>query len=118
MVTFLVCWYTGKELKLSTVLQTVALLQVLRTSVGKKFVRFMEAFPEAHSAVQRLQEFLLLPEIQLPPAPTAEAAGAAILFKNATFTWSALSGDNEGGSSSSKTAAAWLGGRLWWKGGC
>ena len=95
MVTFLVCWSSGKELKLSTVLQTVALLQVLRTSVGKKFVRFMEAFPEAHSAVQRLQEFLLLPEIQLPPAPTAADAGAAIVFKNATFTWSALSCGDE-----------------------
>lgn len=111
MVTFLVCWHSGKELKLSTVLQTVALLQVLRTSVGKKFVRFMEAFPEAHSAVHRLQEFLLLPEIKLPSAPTELADGAAVSFRNATFAWPRdESGDadahDDGSSSSSGSATA------------
>jgi ABC-type bacteriocin/lantibiotic exporter with double-glycine peptidase domain len=51
MVIFVVHWRLGNELELSTVLTTIALLQVLRTSIGKKFVRFMESFPEAHAAM-------------------------------------------------------------------
>jgi ABC-type bacteriocin/lantibiotic exporter with double-glycine peptidase domain len=87
MVTFLVSWQVGNALVLSQVLTVMALLQVLRTSIGKKFVRFMEAFPEAHAAVLRMQAFLLLPEMVPLPAPGPDADGASILFKHASFAW-------------------------------
>lgn len=60
--TFTVYWDLQKELTLGTVLTIMALYQVLRTSIGKKFTRFIENAPEAHAALGRLQTFLCLDE--------------------------------------------------------
>eukprot|EP00756_Hemistasia_phaeocysticola_P028921 Hpha_TRINITY_DN16199_c4_g4::TRINITY_DN16199_c4_g4_i1::g.7307::m.7307/K05673/ABCC4; ATP-binding cassette, subfamily C (CFTR/MRP), member 4 len=63
LVTFAVYWAQGNELKPEVIYPTVGLFQVIRMSLGKKFSRFCETFPEMHVAVQRLQGFLMLEDV-------------------------------------------------------
>ena len=62
LATFSVFWAQGRRLEVASVFTTIALLQVLRVTVGKQFAGFIEAAPECLVAVSRIKRFLLQPE--------------------------------------------------------
>eukprot|EP01064_Diplonema_japonicum_P019531 TRINITY_DN2826_c0_g1_i1.p1 TRINITY_DN2826_c0_g1~~TRINITY_DN2826_c0_g1_i1.p1 ORF type:complete len:1281 (+),score=331.20 TRINITY_DN2826_c0_g1_i1:155-3844(+) len=65
------------ELEIDSAYPTIALLQVLRHSLGKKLARAFETVPEMHIAVLRIQEFLETSEdggVMNHPLPDVEEA--------------------------------------------
>eukprot|EP00940_MAST-03C_sp_MAST-3C-sp2_P000992 g992.t1 len=60
--TFLVFWLEGEELDVAVVFSTMALIHVLRLSVGKNLFMFIENFPEALVTYRRIHEYLDLTE--------------------------------------------------------
>ena len=113
--TFVAYWAKGGTLTLPVVFSTMSLLHALRLSIGKNWRRATESAPEAHVAVERIQQFLLLPEHNnrigartgAPPTLLLEvvdgafsfgAAGAAAVFGS--------SGDGGGGTTSTNSSSS------------
>mmetsp|Transcript_5464 Transcript_5464/g.8077 ORF Transcript_5464/g.8077 Transcript_5464/m.8077 type:complete len:1386 (-) Transcript_5464:101-4258(-) len=65
LATFSVFWAQGEELEVAQVFSTLALIQILRVSIGKQFAGFIEAFPECLVAASRVRKFLLQGEKSL-----------------------------------------------------
>ena len=70
---------SGRELRLVDVYPALALLQVVRQSVGKQLLAGLacESAPECHVTVRRLQRFLELPEVAPRRAATTPTRTAA-----------------------------------------
>jgi ATP-binding cassette subfamily C (CFTR/MRP) protein 4 len=81
-------------LTIQRVFTSVALINVLRNSIGKEMTRATENGPECNVAVKRFEDFLQLPEVHQkvsvkPKNETSdEGEGDAIIeMTNASFTW-------------------------------
>eukprot|EP00667_Euglena_gracilis_P000555 EG_transcript_556 len=78
-VLFTVFWAQGQQLALSDVYFALALLYVLRSSVGMMWTRSVECLADVITSVRRLQELLDLggdhPVPDLPPAPPRRPSG-------------------------------------------
>lgn len=103
-MTFLVYWLQGRELDIAIVFSTMALIHVMRISVGKNLFFFIETFPEALVTVRRIGDFLELHEYErLDDALVGDSDDMSrsidgkngthdhgrerILLKNASFAW-------------------------------
>lgn len=64
---------------------------------GKKFVRFVENYPEVHAAMYRFQDFMRLPEYSRPEVPKGARPGV-LLLENATFRWAVPGFDQSAGT--------------------
>jgi ATP-binding cassette subfamily C (CFTR/MRP) protein 4 len=63
LVTFTVYWAQGHVLRIPTVFSVLSLLHVVRFSMGRSFPLAVENAPEWWVSMQRIQQFLLLPDI-------------------------------------------------------
>lgn len=71
-VTFLVYWLTGNTLTLPIVFSTMALLQTLRTMIGRMWTRSIETGSEAFASCYRIESFLSMVDDELTKGVAAK----------------------------------------------
>lgn len=94
VITFATARGTGAELTVANVFYSLALLNLLKLSIGEFFVHGVECTSELRVTVRRLADFLATPE---PPAPWHEQAGTqgeggqgsddAIIVRDSDYDW-------------------------------
>eukprot|EP00948_MAST-09A_sp_MAST-9A-sp1_P002856 g2856.t1 len=62
LLTVLVFWLQGNDLQFDKIFPAMALIQVLKTSLGKNFANAIEQAPEAMISIRRIRNFLLVPQ--------------------------------------------------------
>ena len=72
--------YGGDGLTIGKVLSCIAMVNVLRTSIGKEMSRATENGPECHIAVKRFQRFLSLPETAEKEVAADDDHGKAAVY--------------------------------------
>eukprot|EP01064_Diplonema_japonicum_P011192 TRINITY_DN1846_c0_g1_i1.p1 TRINITY_DN1846_c0_g1~~TRINITY_DN1846_c0_g1_i1.p1 ORF type:complete len:1292 (+),score=330.90 TRINITY_DN1846_c0_g1_i1:83-3877(+) len=81
-------YVNGQRLEIDSAYPTIALLQALRFSMGKKLSRALEAVPEMHVAILRIQEFLEAGEdngVSDHPLPRGEST--VLHIENMSCSW-------------------------------
>ena len=83
------------SLDVGTVYSVMSLLNALRLAMGKKFTRAMETGPAARVAIDRIEEFLLIPEQPPPQKPATvrdmvAATQPLVAMTDAAFQWQAV----------------------------
>ena len=77
LATFSVFVYVARrKLEVGTIYSSIALLHCMRLVIGKHLARFLSAGPEACVAIQRMEAFLLLPEVSQRQGGGGEAKDA------------------------------------------
>ena len=99
MLTFLSFWMTGAALSIDTVFSTMALIHVLRLSIGANLTFFLESALEASVSVERMRRFLLRDEkARVHPAEQTEGQAPTLSINDATFSFDSGSGAATGGA--------------------
>ena len=88
LLTILSFWALGNTLDISVVFSTMALIHVLRVSMGKNLAMALESGPEAVTSMKRFVRFLRLPEKLRAVKEKDEELNCAISLQDCTFSFS------------------------------
>ena len=79
-------WALGNSLSIALVFSTLALIHVLRLTIGKNLCFFFEQVGEARTSLKRIEHFLLMEERRMPINPEGES-NFAVVLNRASFKW-------------------------------
>ena len=79
-------WALGNSLSIALVFSTLALIHVLRLTIGKNLCFFFEQVGEARTSLKRIEHFLLMEERSVPINPERES-NFTVVLNRASFKW-------------------------------
>jgi hypothetical protein len=88
MCAFLTFYAQGNKLKADIVFSSLALFNIVRTTMGTFFPTAVERIAECMVSARRIFEFLQLPELDVHTEKiTSASADAVLIFDHASFSW-------------------------------